>query len=100
MENKKEVKKKFDGFAVVSFVLGVINPFFFLIFNNLINNFITTLLSWFIIILLSIIFGIVSLIRIKKNKNLKGIALAIIGIVISIILVCTIMTSSIGEFRL
>ena len=99
-ENKKEVKgKKYDGFAIASFVISLfillgnllsIIPFFIVLpeVNSMLIEFLILLSSitfTFFASITSIILGIVALIRIKKNKSLKGKSLAIIGILLTIL---------------
>ncbi len=103
-DNDKNMKvKKYDKFAIWSFVLSLILPF--ATFTHLI---ILSLLSWtnrltyfdifqtpiniifpvsYISSLLSIILGIISLTKISNNKNLKGYLFAILGITIPIFMI-------------
>ena len=96
LRHKKEImKKKYDGFAIASFVMALITILFpLLIFQLSYNNMIK--FSFYVFPLLSIIFGIASLLKIKKNKNLNGKFLSILGMIISII-VALIYTSLIQE---
>lgn len=85
-------EKKYDKFAVTSFVLGII--FIILSFLRLSNGEDIILgLIWMLIALLEIIFGIVGLFKIKKNKT-KGKIYAIFGIIIPILFIILIMIIS------
>ncbi len=105
-DNDKDMeKKKFDKFAIWSFVISLI----FYIALSLISFYSKPLSNAYessrsfavlvryafgivpISIPLSIIFGIVSLTRISKNRSLKGYLFAILGILIAISSVCTIL---------
>lgn len=68
-----EENRKYSGFAITSFVLGIISFFIGWL----------PIFGW-IIIALAIIFGFISLSRIKKN-NLKGKGLAITGIILGFV---------------
>ena len=91
MEEKKYSKK-----AVLSFVLIIICILYIFLFILIVSNpntsrntssdFIAYLLFIPIICLISIILGIMGIIEIKKNKNLKGMWLAIPSMVLSILL--------------
>lgn len=94
MKNVKGSGKKYDGFAIASFVIGLF----------ILLNFALAIISFFIdfedirsleffiflfstglifpVSLASIILGIVALVKIKKNR-LKGKIFSIIGIIIS-----------------
>ncbi len=100
MTNKKEnVKgKKYDKFAIWSFVFAVIgilsmllsfiyvsimglktfNGFILFLYSVLVGIVLTIILD-----LISIILGIISLRRIKNNPNIKGRILALMGLFIS-----------------
>lgn len=65
---------KNSGMAIASLVLGIIGFFTSWI----------PIIGW-IIVILAIVFGFVALNQIKKNPNLKGKVLAIIGIVLGFI---------------
>ena len=84
MENDK---KKYDGFAVASFSLGIIGLLFGIIFpiaTFFTNNYYIIILIPFIFSVISITFGLVSKNKIKKTKS-NGKKIATTGIVISII---------------
>ncbi len=66
--------RKYNGLAITSFVLGIVS--FFLGF--------IPVFGW-IIITLAIIFGFISLSKIKKNNNLKGRGFAITGIILGFV---------------
>ena len=98
MKNKKNLKgKKYSKLAIASFVIGlfILLNFilsiisFFITFENIANlEYFIFLFSTGLIIpisITSIILGIVALIRIKKNKSLKGKSLAIIGVIIPLL---------------
>ena len=72
---KMKENKKYDGFAIASFVLALI----IVIWPYTMPGF--QFMRW--ASLLSLIFGVTSLVRIKKNKNSRGKVLAIFGIIIS-----------------
>ena len=87
---KKEINK-FDGFAIVSFVLSVVFLLFY-IFNN--GNFRLVTFILLIIFIPSVIFGIISLTRIKSNRNLRGKMFSIIGIVLpSLVLIIMLISA-------
>ena len=83
-ENKKTAERRYDKFAVASFVLSLIFVMFLFIAVMRSYPFIFVVVPLFICLLLSIIFGIIGLKRIKKNKNLKGKIFGVIGLIISI----------------
>ena len=80
-------EEKYSGFAIASFVLSlvlIVWPFVIFFVRYLpssIKNFL--LLIMILLFVLSIIFGVISLIKIRKNKNLKGKAIAIISFIIA-----------------
>ena len=83
MKDGKDVRgKKYDGFAIASFVLSLVGIIFFdyddiFVFGHFDIDY------SHVILLFSFIFAIISLIRIKKNKNLRGRVLAIIAVILS-----------------
>ena len=97
--------KKYDKFAIWSFVLSLTPLFIFLIFmffftvlwsgvnkqDPIFNYFVMPIAFLirfgFLFLILSIIFAIISLYKINKNKKLKGKIYAILGIIISIALI-------------
>ena len=68
------MEKKTSGFAITSLILGIISLFLGWI----------PLLGW-IMIVLSILFGIIALFKISKNNTLQGKGLAIAGIILGAI---------------
>ena len=81
----KKMERRYDKFAIASFVLSLFLLLSFLSF------FVTDILefvffSYIHIALISIIFGVVGLIRIKKNHTLKGKIYCILGIIINILI--------------
>lgn len=92
---KKDMMGEYSESAITSFVLSLVGILFFLLIL-LFNNYLSIshpplplillghLAFWSV--LFSIIFGIISLVKIKKNKNLKGKKHAIMGVIISSIL--------------
>ena len=109
MRNKKEVKK-YDGFAVASFALSLI-PFVFVL-SLMIDSFfyleMNPISLFFFMFPLAVAFpavaflicGIIALKRIRKNKNLKGRALAITAIVISSLVIYIYVLGYSGLFLL
>src|SRR3989344_8655895 len=100
MANKQENTntKKYDKFAIWSFIFGIISAVIYLILLNLLISFtyansqtidIFGVIIFLIYLLgiLSIIFGLISTYRIHENKNLKGKMYVILGIVISILII-------------
>ena len=92
-ENKEIVEKKYDKFAIASFVLSLISLFIFIFFammsSSLIKLLFRELLSPFSILIIFFIFnfipitlGLIAIRRIKKTEK-KGKNLAILGISIS-----------------
>lgn len=88
-----ENKKRFDGFAVASFVMSLVAvAMFFLIldgFQNSSPNKMSSILFigyviYGLILAVSLVFGIIALVRIGKNNLLRGKTLATFGIVISV----------------
>ena len=82
--NTVNKEKRYDGFAIASFVLGLIS--IALVLGIFINF---RMLSGVILFspisaLLSLIFGIIALVRIKRNENKKGMLFAIFGMLLSI----------------
>ena len=69
---KEEVKEKTSGKAITSFVLGIISFFIGWV----------PIIGW-LLILLSLIFGFLSLKEMKDSTHLKGKTLAIVGIVLA-----------------
>ncbi len=67
--------QKYSEIAIISFVLGLVGGFSFYLVPFL----------GIIIPALAIIFGIMALIQIKKNKKLKGKTLSLFGIIFGII---------------
>ena len=82
MGEKNKLKgngKKYDGFAITSFVLSLIGILMGLIIWPI------NVIVPYVLIIISIILGFVSLSRIKKNKKLYGRIFAYCGIIISIL---------------
>ena len=72
--------KKYDDFAITSFVLSLafLSGFFYINEDPL---------FWFsvcVVFILSVVTGVIGLKRTYKNKSLKGAVIAIIGLVISL----------------
>lgn len=96
MKNEKGSGKKYDGFAIASFVIGlfillnfimsiVASIIFIKLENFVLFEILIFLFSTGLIIptsLAGIILGIISIVRIKKNKKLRGMGMAITGTVI------------------
>ena len=80
--------KKYDGFAIASFVLIIIVLLLNVTLIKLIMKIPYLIMNTLTIPnLLSIILGIIGLVRIHKNENLKGKGFAWAGIIISILLI-------------
>ncbi len=100
-------EKNIYWMAIVSFVLGIISFMFLLGYFGLIalcqgNPFIAFFLIglYLIISLLSIIFGAISLVKIRTNSNLKGKGYVIIGwslVLISFIILYMLITTGWGQ---
>ena len=90
MKNKININKNGnDSLAITSFVLSLI-PFILIMFPQLVPEVVfesiyPSILLFYLPILLSIVFGIVALVRIRKNKLLRGKGFAIAGIIISVL---------------
>ncbi|MBS3099583.1 DUF4190 domain-containing protein [Candidatus Pacearchaeota archaeon] len=97
MKKKKEnnVEKRYDKFAIASFVLSLVSILIILIMSLVLtytdNEYTSAsrvailLLIYFLILLIGIIFGIMSLVKIKRNNSLKGRGFAWFGIIISVL---------------
>ena len=78
-------EKRYDGFAIVSFVLSLILPAVFM--SGLYRYLMSAILFGFISFFVSIISGIISFKRIKNNKDLKGKELSWIAFIISLFII-------------
>jgi|SRR3989344_6255058 len=87
-ENNKIVERRYDKFAIVSFVLGLLLVILTLLLRSTYSILRNGIISVGIITLC-----ILSLSRIKRNKNLKGKFLAIISIFIVVVYVLAILLS-------
>ncbi len=88
MNNKLNIgKESNDSLAITSFVLSLI-PLILIMFPKLVpvvfESVYPSILLFDLPILLSIVLGIVAIVRIRKNKLLKGKGFAITGIIISV----------------
>ena len=70
--------------AITAFVLSMFILFLFLLSIMGISSSII-ILTEIVAGILAIIFGVISIIQIKKNKNISGLGLAIIAIVVSLL---------------
>jgi len=79
--------KKYDKFAITSFVFIILGLLISFVIPILIFYFPVIYLSIILImsVLVSITFGVISLIRIKRNNKLKGRKFAWAGIIISVL---------------
>lgn len=73
----KVIKKEMDSFAMWSFFLSILPLFFGYILFFMFFSALTFLFSIF--------FGILSILRIKKDKSKYGLGFAITGIIISVL---------------
>ena len=96
----KKSKEKTNSFAIASFILALI-PWVSMLFPKLPDLIIGEVpasiypvaLFLEIPVLSSILFGVIALVKIRKNKSLKGREFAIAGIVLSTLAVLIIIVS-------
>ncbi len=87
MKNKININKRGnDSLAIASFVLSLI-PLILIMFPKIVpivfESVYPSILLFDLPILLSIVFGIISIVKTKRNKSIRGKGFAIAGIVIS-----------------
>lgn len=84
----KMENKKYDGFAVASFVLGLVQVIEIIMVKiSQPSNLQSIILITYALILSSIVLGIVGLIRVKGNENKKGMLFAVLGILMALIFI-------------
>src|SRR3989344_1626224 len=92
MKNTNYQKKRTNKLAIACFILGLVPIIsFFIPLFNFIPYF--SFVFFYLPILLSIIFGVISLIKIKRDKSLGGKTLSILGIIISVLTVLFVVIS-------